>query len=433
MKIVRRGALPGRRRHRPRQDAHDRARRASFASPPQPGKRGARATCSTASPRGAEHRRRRRHRAAEGRARRRQRHGRHDAGAGAAAAADHGHPVLHGARRHVPAPPAEPAAGGEPRVHHREGARRGRRPRHRLGRRRRPLLLRRRRGRVRARRLHHRAAGRGGAERSIPARRSSTTCVPRRAVPDTVERCGGRAVRSRVGHAFIKLRMREENALFAGEVSGHYYFRDFYGVDTGIVPALVLLELISRQGGSLAELSGRCASSYHISGEINTPVRDVPLKLQELKDRFGAGAEVVAPRRRLDRLPRLALQRPPVEHRAAAAPEPRGVHRGRHGAPARRGARAHQRVSTQRLERSGSPCVRWRSPCDEPRKRVHGVSVTDRSRRSASRRPCGSGSTRPTPRASSTTAATCRTSTARGSSTCATSACCTRRPPTASS
>ena len=113
-----------------------------------------------------------------------------------------------------------------------------------------------------------------------------------RAVPDTIERCGGRAVRSRVGHAFIKVRMREEQAQFAGEVSGHYYFRDFYGVDTGIVPALVLLELVSRKGGSLAELIRPFRERYHISGEINTPVRDVALKLQELKDRFGAGAEV---------------------------------------------------------------------------------------------------------------------------------------------
>jgi phosphomannomutase len=113
-----------------------------------------------------------------------------------------------------------------------------------------------------------------------------------RAVPDTIERCGGRAVRSRVGHAFIKVRMREEQARFAGEVSGHYYFQDFYSVDTGIVPALVLLELVSRKGGSLAELIRPFREKYHISGEINTPVRDVALKLQELKDRFGAGADV---------------------------------------------------------------------------------------------------------------------------------------------
>jgi phosphomannomutase len=113
-----------------------------------------------------------------------------------------------------------------------------------------------------------------------------------RAVPETVERMGGRAVKSRVGHAFIKHRIREEGAVFAGEVSGHYYFGDFYGVDTGIVPALLMLELVSRRGGSLAALLRPLRERYHISGEINSRVDDVALKLQELKDRFGPGAEI---------------------------------------------------------------------------------------------------------------------------------------------
>jgi phosphomannomutase len=113
-----------------------------------------------------------------------------------------------------------------------------------------------------------------------------------RAVPDTVERMGGRAVKSRVGHAFIKHRIREEGAVFAGEVSGHYYFGDFYGVDTGIVPALLMLELVSRRGGSLAALVRPLRERYHISGEINTRVDDVAVKLQELKERFGPGGEI---------------------------------------------------------------------------------------------------------------------------------------------
>jgi phosphomannomutase len=113
-----------------------------------------------------------------------------------------------------------------------------------------------------------------------------------RAVPETVERMGGRAVKSRVGHAFIKHRIREEGAVFAGEVSGHYYFGDFYGVDTGIVPALLMLELVSRRGGSLAALLQPLRERYHISGEINSRVDDVAVKLQELKDRFGPGAEI---------------------------------------------------------------------------------------------------------------------------------------------
>ena len=66
-----------------------------------------------------------------------------------------------------------------------------------------------------------------------------------RAVPDTVERLGGRALVNRVGHAFFKARMREENAAFGGEVSGHYYFRDFWCADSGVIPALLVLELLS--------------------------------------------------------------------------------------------------------------------------------------------------------------------------------------------
>jgi phosphomannomutase len=112
-----------------------------------------------------------------------------------------------------------------------------------------------------------------------------------RAVPDLVAEAGGTAIASRVGHAFIKHRMRKENALFAGEVSGHYYFRDFYGVDTGIVPALVMLELVSQSGQKLSELLAPLHARYHLSGEINSTVSDVPLKLQELKERYGPQGE----------------------------------------------------------------------------------------------------------------------------------------------
>jgi phosphomannomutase len=110
------------------------------------------------------------------------------------------------------------------------------------------------------------------------------------AVRDTVARLGGRAVASRVGHAFIKHRLRQENAIFAGEVSGHYYFRDFYGVDTGVVPALIMLELVSRGGPLSAQLEPLHAH-YHLSGEINTTVDDVPLRMQEIKERFGPTGE----------------------------------------------------------------------------------------------------------------------------------------------
>ena len=95
-----------------------------------------------------------------------------------------------------------------------------------------------------------------------------------RAVPDTVAANGGRTALSRVGHAFFKARMREEGAIFGGEVSGHYYFRDFFNADSGTLPALLMLELISRSGKSLAELIQGYRSRYFISGEINSEVDD---------------------------------------------------------------------------------------------------------------------------------------------------------------
>jgi phosphomannomutase len=108
------------------------------------------------------------------------------------------------------------------------------------------------------------------------------------AVPETIERAGGVALENRVGHAFIKQRMRAEDAVFAGEVSAHYYFRDFSQADTGVVPFLVMLELLSRSGTALSELLRPYRERFFLTGEINTPVADVPLKLQELKERYAA-------------------------------------------------------------------------------------------------------------------------------------------------
>jgi phosphomannomutase len=107
------------------------------------------------------------------------------------------------------------------------------------------------------------------------------------AVPETIERAGGVPLVSRVGHAFIKQRMRKEDAAFAGEVSGHYYFRDFTQADSGVVPFLLMLERISKAGAKLSELLRPYRERYFITGELNTPVADVALKLQELKERFG--------------------------------------------------------------------------------------------------------------------------------------------------
>ena len=97
---------------------------------------------------------------------------------------------------------------------------------------------------------------------------------------------------NRVGHAFIKQRMRDEGAVFGGEVSAHYYFRDFSQADSGVVPFLLMLELVSTRGQKLSEILAPFRARYFLTGEINTPVADVALKLQELKERFGAEGRV---------------------------------------------------------------------------------------------------------------------------------------------
>jgi len=107
-----------------------------------------------------------------------------------------------------------------------------------------------------------------------------------RAVPDTVMRAGGTPHINRVGHAFFKTRMRDEGSLFGGEVSGHYYFRDFYCADSGTIPALLVLELLSRTGQSMSELLAPYRSRYFISGEINSEVSDPVGKMAELAERY---------------------------------------------------------------------------------------------------------------------------------------------------
>jgi phosphomannomutase len=112
------------------------------------------------------------------------------------------------------------------------------------------------------------------------------------AVPETVERAGGIPLVNRVGHAFIKHRMRKEGAVFGGEVSGHYYFRDFSQADSGVVPFLLLLELVSKRGRKLSEILAPYHERYFITGELNTPVTDVAVKLQELKERYAGEGEI---------------------------------------------------------------------------------------------------------------------------------------------
>jgi len=112
-----------------------------------------------------------------------------------------------------------------------------------------------------------------------------------RAVPDLVAAEGGRSALSRVGHAFFKQRMREESAVFGGEVSGHYYFRDFWCADSGTIPALSMLELLSVDGRSLAELMAEFRSRYFISGEINSEVADPEAKIAEIAERYADGEQ----------------------------------------------------------------------------------------------------------------------------------------------
>jgi phosphomannomutase len=112
------------------------------------------------------------------------------------------------------------------------------------------------------------------------------------AVPEVIERAGGVPIVNRVGHAYIKHRMREEDAAFGGEVSGHYYFRDFSQADSGVVPFLLMLELISKKERKLSEILRAFRERYFITGELNTPVPDVALKLQELEERFGREGRV---------------------------------------------------------------------------------------------------------------------------------------------
>ncbi len=107
-----------------------------------------------------------------------------------------------------------------------------------------------------------------------------------RAVADVVRRAGGTAYANRVGHAFFKTRMRDEGAIFGGEVSGHYYFHEFYNADSGTIPALLVLEKLSVEGRRLSELLAPYRSSYFISGEINSEVADGEAKMAALQERY---------------------------------------------------------------------------------------------------------------------------------------------------
>jgi phosphomannomutase len=106
------------------------------------------------------------------------------------------------------------------------------------------------------------------------------------AVPDTVRHAGGTPYPNRVGHAFFKTRMKREGSLFGGEVSGHYYFRDFYCADSGTLPALLILEHLSQSGKSMSQLLAPFRERYFVSGEINSEVADQDGKMAEIAARY---------------------------------------------------------------------------------------------------------------------------------------------------
>jgi phosphomannomutase len=106
------------------------------------------------------------------------------------------------------------------------------------------------------------------------------------AVSDLISAAGGIPLKERVGHAFIKTRMAREDAVFAGEVTGHYYFRDFFFADSGIVPSLYLIEMISKRNRSMSDMLRELEAKYFISGEINSTVDDPQAKMEELKQKY---------------------------------------------------------------------------------------------------------------------------------------------------
>ena len=167
------------------------------------------------------------------------------------------------------------------------------------------------------------------------------------AVADVVRSHGGTALMNRVGHAFFKKRMREEDAVFGGEVTGHYYFRDNYFADNVFIPALLLLELMSVRGETLSGLLAPLRGRYFISGEINTAMADMEAvrdTIERLAARYGDARvyRMDGVSAEYDAWTSTSGRRTPNAH----PPQSRGGEPRAHGGEARRGARRH---STGRL------------------------------------------------------------------------------------
>jgi phosphomannomutase len=113
------------------------------------------------------------------------------------------------------------------------------------------------------------------------------------AVPDLVHKAGGKPLYNKVGHAFIKKRMMDENAVFGGEVTGHYYFRDFFFCDSGVAPMLYLLDMLSHSSKTLDQIIDELEAVYFISGEINTKGVDPKAVLKKLEEKYTKAAKEV--------------------------------------------------------------------------------------------------------------------------------------------
>ena len=162
---------------------------------------------------------------------------------------------------------------------------------------------------------------------------------------DIVAAGRGEAVQSKSGHAFIKQKMREVDAIYGGEMSAHHYFRKFSYADSGMIPWLLVSELMSQRKKSLSALVGERMKRFPASGEINRKVKDAPASLEAGRGplREGSAARRLHGRAQ-HRIRRLALQPARVEHRAFAAIERREPgRRTAHAETHRRASRAHGR------------------------------------------------------------------------------------------
>ena len=178
--------------------------------------------------------------------------------------------------------------------------------------------------------------------RRVPGANVIHNLITSRAVPEIVTELGGTPVRTRVGHSYIKATMAETDAVFGGEHSGHFYFRDFWRADSGMLAALHTLAALAATDRPLSELAAEY-ERYVVSGEINSTVDDQAAIVADDRGGVRRRRRARRPPRRPDRDDgRLVVQRASVQHRTAAPAQRRGQGHRHHGTGARRGPRPHQ-------------------------------------------------------------------------------------------